>query len=397
MKMVFIPLTTMVVVTPGLFIGAYERDNFGDLLFLTQTRHFMRGVDASGSSLIDSDMTGVGGEHVSAYPSLLHGARVPFVWVVGGETGGTSVTDAVAMLDHDLRGRGADSGLGLPAYASPYLPRPSRYPALQGSASVINSVGVSGVRPLTGKHRIETIGALREATFLSVREAASSQVLTRLGIEHRLAPDLVHTVAKTTPLDAESDRTIALVQAKVKHIERVGIPEFAKLLAGSGSLRPFHIRLFSAGEAPGHDSLEVLKTVAHEFRAFGGGARIDVSEARTAHEKAAEIASAGLWIGTSLHGYIISTSYNVPRVGLMLRKVKQYASSWDIPAPSGVPLRSLDGAIEQALELSRTTDGDRLALHLADRAEENVRPRASMFSALKSSIDGPRQSRPPRS
>ncbi len=361
----------MTPVTTGLFIGAYERDNFGDILFLDQTRHFLSGIDAASCGLIDSDMTPVGGTKVSAYPPLLNGHTLPFLWVVGGETGGTSVAEALSML-HSSGDRPHDVGVGLPDFASPYIPRPSRYPASESSISVINSVGISGVRLLRGKHRIETIGALREATFLSVRENVSSRTLRKLGISHRLAPDLVHTLTKTAPRTGEPDRSIALIQAKARHIEKFGVDAFAQMLVNSQSLAPFHIRLFSAGEAPGHDSSELLASVAERFRRLNGGNRIDVSTATTAQQKAAEIAYAGLWVGTSLHGYIISTSYNVPRVGLMLQKVKQYAESWDIPAPSGVPLRSFDSAIAGALDVSKSKDGSRLAHELADRAERNV-------------------------
>lgn len=359
----------------GLLVGAYERDNFGDLLFLDHTRHFLQGIETKACGLIDADMTGVGGAQVAAYQPHLAGERVPFLWVVGGETGGTTMRNAASMLglSNSIRPDEIENQLNLPDFVSPYLPRPSRYPATTTSISIINSVGVSGIWSLSGRHRIETIAALQEASFLSVRDLPSSAELRRLKIPHRLAPDLVHTIVNVIPDDVTTaQREIALVQAKSKYIDQIGVREFARILLNSSALRRFQIRLFSAGEAVGHDSRDQLVRVAGEFRGLGGGDRIDVSQAFTPEEKAKEIATAGLWIGTSLHGYIISTSFNVPRVGLMLRKVRQYATSWEIPYPSAVPLRSLDDSVDAALQAAKVSDGARLAANLSELAEQNV-------------------------
>ncbi|GGF39137.1 hypothetical protein GCM10010922_13080 [Microbacterium sorbitolivorans] len=168
-------------------------------------------------------------------------------------------------------------------------------------------------------------------------------------------------------------RNVALVQAKVKFIHEIGIENFARALLNANSLKSYHIRFFSAGEAPGHDSTETLETLASKVNELSHGTRADVSTAKTAREKFDEISRCGLWIGTSLHGYIISTSFGVPRIGLFIEKLNRYASTWQVPYPTGVKIGDLDRAVEGALASGMNRDSMVLADELAARADQNAR------------------------
>lgn len=353
--------------TRGVLVGAYERDNFGDILFLHATRHWLGDRVSRATAPFSGDTTVVDGDLIDGYVPVLNGANVPFVWVVGGETGGTTLSQAASAADRD------PASPGLPSFASPYMPRPSRYPASAGAKYVINSVGVAPAVGLSGRRRIETIGAIREASFLSVRDRGSAALLDRWDIPHHVAPDIVHTIRTSIGLpDGPSEPDVALVQFKERHIAAHGLEQVAQALVSSAGLRPFRIRLFSAGEAPGHDSTEVLHRLADEIRRIEGSDRVDVSTARTSLEKAAEIARCGLWVGTSLHGFIISTAYGVPRVALLLEKVARYARSWDVNQPSNVPLAEIDAAVATATAVSAAEHED-MAVRLASLAEDNVK------------------------
>ncbi|WP_162564284.1 polysaccharide pyruvyl transferase family protein [Microbacterium ureisolvens] len=355
----------------GVLVGAYERDNFGDILFLEQTRHYLGGIESVACAPSSGDTSAVGGDAVEAYSAVFARSEIRFVWTVGGEAGATSVGDALRMSGGSLE----PSSLGMiTSSASPYLPRPTRHVATARVPAIVNSVGISGVATLHGARRLEAIASLREASFLSVRDRASAELLRSLSITHAVSPDLVQTLRLTADLRQNPSPDIAIVQAKAARIRQIGITRFADALRTSFALSRFRIRLFSAGEAPGHDSTELLANVADEFRRRGGGDRIDVSTARTALDKASEIARSGFWAGTSLHGFIIATAFAVPRVGLLLKKVEQYANSWDIPYPTGVSLRHLDRAVESAERIGSTGGGDdhRLADSLARHAESNI-------------------------
>lgn len=351
----------------GVLVGAYERDNFGDILFLQASRHWLGERSALPTAAFAGDTTNYDGDVIDAYAEVLEGSAVPFVWVVGGEVGSTSIAQAATAAGQE------PTIPGLPTYASPYLPRPSRHPASAGSKYVVNSVGLAPAIGLSGRRRIEVMGALQEATFLSVRERGSSALLDRWGIAHQLAPDIVHTIRSSIAVPRLADeRDVALVQLKAQHIHAYGLERVARVLSDSVQLRPYRLRLFSAGEAPGHDSTEVLHRLAHQIRQSARQDRVEVSTARTALEKAAEIASSGLWVGTSLHGFIISTAYGVPRVALLLDKVARYARTWDVNQPAKVPLEEIDNAVATATAVSEAEHED-TAERLADLAENNAK------------------------
>lgn len=329
----------------GVLVGAYERDNFGDILFLHATRYALGTRTALATSPFEADTRALGGDIVSDYTDVfLKQPDISFLWTVGGEIGGTTSIDAASMSSIAARA----SRRSLPPYASPYLPRPSRHSSLRRAPSVVNSVGVSALAFAEHERRVEAIGALREATFLSVRDSESSRFLKRMGISHSVAPDIVHTIQDWLGAPPRDGRDVALVQLSAEVLGRVGSHAVAKALAGSVPAR-FTLRVFFAGEAPGHDSREGMEIVASEYRKLTSRP-VEVSEALTAHDKAAEIARASLWIGTSLHGFIVATAYGVPRVGLEIQKVAQYARTWDIQAPVAVKMTDLQRAVEAALE-----------------------------------------------
>ena len=82
-----------------LLVGAYERDNFGDILFglLTRDRLRARGHTVILSSMVFSDTRRIFGEFVHAYDTLLQAYSWDAVWVVGGEVGSATVEEATRL------------------------------------------------------------------------------------------------------------------------------------------------------------------------------------------------------------------------------------------------------------------------------------------------------------
>lgn len=352
-----------------LFVGAYERANFGDLLFLLISRKYRPEASTVAAAPFSGDMAHLLGHDIPGLAETLASDSFGSVWVVGGEIGGTSMADAYRMsantVDYGEWRRQTFSGRrealalvsGRAPAASPYLPRMSASPATRGCAFVVNSVGLSGLRGLRGSRRDEAWAAIEEAEYLSVRDAASSQLLTSRDIQHTLAPDLVHTILKHFPqVQRMRQADLALVQVKERVLLEYGPEEFAKSLATSRALRGFRIRLFSAGEARGHDSLELYRRVAAEFNLLSPGRRLEVGTAQRPLDKVAEIAEAGLWIGTSLHGLILSTAFSIPHVGLELEKLARYADTWSDPMPMRVDPSGLDDAIASSLAIAQEVD-----------------------------------------
>lgn len=348
----------------GLLVGAYERDNFGDILFLTRTRAYLGGDVGIATAPFSGDTSNVGGETIFPYTEFLE-CDQQFLWTVGGEVGGTSLEYAGEMSSSRLPGN-------VPTYASPYLIRPSRYKALNRARTIVNSVGLTGASRLVGKRKTETWSALREANFVSVRDRKSLAFLSQIGIDAEYAPDLVQTRALTHDYEFDKGDAIALIQLKEKFIREIGVEELASIILTTEALRSFHIRFFSAGEATGHDSTVLLEAVSEALNRRANSQRSDVSNAVTVEDKVDEISAASLWVGTSLHGYILSTAFAIPRVALLLAKVEEYASSWKIPYPTNVPVKELNSAVEYALSLANSASDVRKAEQLGKIADLNM-------------------------
>ena len=374
-------------VCDGALVGAFERDNFGDLLFLDATRGFLDGGIATAPSA--GDTRAFGGESIRSYFDLFSKERaIEYVWTVGGEVGSTTMEGARRMSGEAHYGDVFTAGLN---DHSPYVPRMSTYESTFSSPYVINSVGLAGLSMLRGVKRIELLGAVREATFVSVRDRTSSRLLNRLGIEHSVAPDIVHAHAEEMKEGVSPIKDVALIQCSSEVIGRIGTRRFARYLAESPALRGMRLRLFSAGSAPGHDSIDDLLLIREHLDLLTAPDRTEISESTSAVQRAQEIAGSGLWIGTSLHGFILATSFGVPRVGIELDKVAQYARSWGIEAPAGVPISGLGAATEAALsKVGRDLDF-RIGADLGVRARENARAAAaSLDSSSRTKLAGER-------
>src|SRR5215218_1336037 len=75
-----------------LLVGAYERDNFGDLLFLLVTERYL--VAAAPFS---ADMRALLGRHIPAYGPLLRDEAFDAIWTVGGQVGRVDLLRAYRM------------------------------------------------------------------------------------------------------------------------------------------------------------------------------------------------------------------------------------------------------------------------------------------------------------
>ena len=370
-------------VCDGALVGAFERENFGDLLFLDATRGFLEGGIATAPSA--GDTRAFGGELVRSYFDLFSNERgIEYVWTVGGEVGSTTMEGARRMSGGASYESVFSAGLN---NHSPYVPRMSTYESTLSSPFVINSVGLAGLSMLRGMKRIELLGAVREATYVSVRDRTSSRLLNRLGIKHSVVPDIVHAHAECMVEGAPLMRDVALIQCSSEAIARIGTSQFARYIVGSSALRGMRLRLFSAGSAPGHDSLDSLLQIKEHLDSLTAPDRTEISGSTSAVQRAQEIAGSGLWIGTSLHGFILATSFGVPRVGIELDKVAQYARSWGIEAPAGVPVSGLGSATEAALSRKGRDLDLRIGADLGVRAREGARAAvASLDSSISTSL-----------
>jgi len=372
-----------------LFVGAYERDNFGDLLFLLVSEQYLdeAGFDVVAAAPIAADMTELLDRQVDAFVPLLESEPFSQVWTVGGEVGGTRVQTAIwmsASAETWQRYKAGDTQqkaamrrdiIGATDIESPYMPRLSQFPLNSGAPAVLNSVGLAGIGGRDAGDRERLLRILREASAVSVRDQLSSDLLSKHGVDHVLVPDVVHTIRYTHPRPEDEEGSGAvLVQANRKFLAKHGIDHVAKALASSSALAPFPIRLFAAGLAPNHDSLEDYRQVAEAVRRYDPDRDIDVIDgSRRPWDLVDEIRRAHLWIGGSLHGRIVSAAYDVPRISLPKRKLDTYALTWDPHMPYGTTPETLDEDVRRALSPETQALAAGTGERLARLADESIR------------------------
>ncbi|MFC7878057.1 polysaccharide pyruvyl transferase family protein [Isoptericola sp. NPDC057391] len=383
----------MTATTPAprrvLFVGAYERDNFGDLLFLLVSEQYLAeaGYDVVAAAPLAADMSDLLDRKVDAFVPRLEQERFDQVWTVGGEVGATGVSTAIWMSVPSATYRRYKAAsepeqaamraelLGATDIESPYMPRLSQFPLNAGVPAVLNSVGVAGIKGKDPARREVLLRILREASAVSVRDHLSSELLAEHDVAHTLVPDVVHTIRYTHPRpEGEQGSGAALVQANRKFLAQHGIEKVAEALVASSALAPYPLRLFAAGLAPNHDSFGDYAKIVAAVRRLDPERDIEVLRgSRRPWDLVDEIRRASLWIGGSLHGRIVSAAYDVPRLSLPKRKLDAYARTWDPHMPYGTTLDSLDADVRRALSPETRAAAADTGERLAALADANIR------------------------
>ena len=351
-----------------VLVGAYERDNFGDLLYLLLAEEYFRSARVSITSPFSSDMTHLLGRQIAAYAPILTNRAVDHIWTVGGEVGGLTPQAAFRMsassadleryrlAPKEERGQVLMRSFEGPVPDSPYIPRPTAYAKNATATLGLSSVGLAYADRLDSLRREAVLSTLRMASRIIVRDEASSRFLNNNQISHVLAPDLVHTLTISRPRDQSRDTTYVLVQASQEYLTTVGIEAFAQALTKLPFAEGVDLRLFLAGTANHHDSIHSYRQLVDLLRRLDPTRGVEVSQARNPWDRVDEIASARLWIGTSLHGRITAAAYGVPRISLEVQKVSDYAATWDSDAPFGVSPEDLPAAADLAYAGATTSE-----------------------------------------
>lgn len=352
-----------------LLIGAFERDNFGDLLFYQLTEKLMGGRGVAAGSVIGADMTSLLGAQVQPHNDHLSSRTWDVVWVVGGEVGGVTTENALAMSLTDVEaavfdevsttGKSvltrflADSSLIDPAY----LPVLSRFPLNDKTPLILNSVGLGNMAPPgTSAAADIAIAALRSASAVVVRDTASQDFALTAGVTTALSPDMVHAISILYPeLAQDSGATrppYFVFQANSAYIDRHGVAEIAQAIAALAAETGWQPVLLLAGVARHHDSPDQYALVLQQLHRNAPELNAVVLSTRVPLELASWIAQSQLWVGSSLHGRIVANSFSRPRVSLENSKVETYSRTWDQEFPSNVVLEDLGAAAGLAVSVA---------------------------------------------
>lgn len=340
-----------------LTIGAYERDNFGDLLFFIILRTYLKNYELIPGAVVAADMTKLMGEVVLPYPALIGVNNWDAVWVVGGEIGGASIEAAIVMSiskqqerifrqTDDLTRRVTETLITFDSNRMTVGYLPSASILSKNCKLIINSVGLQSIKQVSPETQIESFATLSRADFLSVRDPVSQMVMKEGQIQSRIAPDVVHIISSIYKKPNKPEglpSKYMLVQISEDMFAVYDKREIAKQLDSVAKKYSMSIVFFAAGTANYHDSFAIYD----ELNALVKANSIVYIE-RDPLRLAFCIANAGLWIGSSLHGRIISSAYAVSRISLNKNKVNNYAEYWDSEQPYAVDLLDIATAADKA-------------------------------------------------
>lgn len=376
-----------------LAVGAYERDNFGDFLFLEVIKRSLPEDCVVAGSIMYANTDNNNGPVTVPYDYALNSQQFNAVFVVGGEIGGVDTSLAVDMSFNDKAqkirhtktsytgfGGIVDSLYGvLKNRPCAYVPDMREYPLNLRTPLIINSVGIA----LFAESK-EAEAIARSASFISVRDPYSASVLKGWGIKaSTLAPDVVH-VLPTVYRPKKRNNTYILVQFNNHLAQTWGDKTLEKMLGEIHARYKEKIVLLVAGSAKGHDSIKLYKRLVASLE---GTCEIEIAALLPSLEVVNLIAGAKATLSTSLHVRIVSAGYGVARVSIENEKVTRYVREWDDAYPYNVGSSEIVDALDNALNQRRANPRAAINTAATNLAKKNLANALDRITNHKMSFD----------
>lgn len=381
---------------PTILFGAFDRHNFGDLLFPHVVTALLGKNDIVYAGLAPRDLRCYGGHRVQALSQLAASWKRRPVNLIhaGGELLTCDAWEAAVMLlppeqaqetvlrfaAHPQEGRDwARRMLGISALA-PYVVSRELFPAARNV--ICNAVGGMDLDARDPALRAEVLAKLGAADQIGVRDGRTQALLDAAGIRSRLMPDPAVMVAELFGAKVEEHarqgevarifqafpQGYVAVQFSTDFGDDRTLDEIAVQLDLVALTSGLGIAFFRAGAAPWHDDTAVYRRLAARLRI----ASARVFESLHLWDICALIAASRAYAGSSLHGRIVAMAFARPRVSLRypaqagrLAKAQAFAATWDVPAqPAAVEVNEIAHGIAQA----QAVDPDQLHQTACDLA-----------------------------
>ncbi|WP_179400730.1 polysaccharide pyruvyl transferase family protein [Burkholderia guangdongensis] len=372
---------------PTILFGAFDRHNFGDLLFPHVVARMLDCRELYFAGLATRDLREYGGHRVERFDRIAAALRerAPNVVHVGGELLTCRAWEAAVMLaradEVERRIACADTWRhNGPAYAladaharfgaaslAPYVLSRQAYPDARIHRVAFNAVGGVELDACEPALRNEVLAALAAADDVSVRDRYTQSQLISAGIRARLVPDpAVMTRALfgariRRHADARVMREVrhafpagyAAVQFSADFGDDATLDVIARQLDRIAASARLGVVLFRAGAAPWHDDLACYQRIAARMRR----ASVRLFPSLNLWDICALIASSRVYCGSSLHGRIVAMAFARPRVnvrhpshGTRTTKLTACAATWDAPCvPAVVGVDDIADAIDETL------------------------------------------------
>ncbi len=369
---------------PTILFGAFDRHNFGDLLFPHIAAALLPGGNLIFAGLAERDLRPYGGHQVRALPQLALELRDCPANIVhaGGELLTCDAWQAAVMLlapdeaqaviarldAHAAEKRKWAQGMLGIGDLAPYALARRLFP---GAASVVYC-GVGGVDLASrdAPFRAEVEAKLKQADQVGVRDRITLSCLAAAGIEARLMPDPAVMTAelfgeeiRCQAREGETARILdSLLQGYIAVQFSADFGDDATLSQIAGQLDQVShesglgVVFFRAGAAPWHDELDCYQRCAARMRAPA----VKLFSSLHLWDICALLAHSRAYCGSSLHGRIVAMAFALPRVNLrhpaeagLETKQAAYASTWEVP---GMPITVAVAGIGQGLRQAMASD-----------------------------------------
>lgn len=401
---------------PAILFGAFDRHNFGDLIFPHVAARLLGDDNLLFAGLAERDLSSAGGYRSRPIFRMAQelGDRPISILHVGGELLTCDAWQAAVMVQapeqvqpiiRQLEGRAVERAawarneLGLSALAPYTLDRELFHGAVQMIYSAVGGVELNERDEL---FRAEVITKLKGADYISVRDQQTWTHLNHVGINSQLVPDPVVMVAELFGECIEQcarEGEVAAMQADFpqgyiafQFSADFGDDEALSLMAAQLDQltlsSDYGVVLFRAGAAPWHDDLDCYQRLV----GFMNSTQVRVFNSLNIWDICALIAHSCAYCGSSLHGRIVAMTYGLPRVNLShphhaSRTGKQaaYAATWEM---SGLPLTVDIAGIAAGVQQVLSADRVRLLIHAQALAAKYLESFTTIFALLDNKTAG---------
>ncbi|WP_057940496.1 polysaccharide pyruvyl transferase family protein [Algoriphagus resistens] len=341
-----------------LIIGAFDRYNYGDLLFPLvierQLSRYGKEFEFEYFGLVESDLSDVGGLPTKGlqefYKACNDPAKPVHVIIAGGEALGVTWNSLFAALNPlfqriNKRHVKVNKLLDLNGWTKKILKGKTTLPFVfdksdfAGVKSVtLNSLGGSGLSPAVFAKYDFFKEKLQNADYFAVRDQLTVDNLKKSGVDADLFPDSAILMSEFYPLGILQKRITPAVQNYVE--KNAGNYIFAQInkkttrgyeqVIADGLDEIYQkgkteICLCPIGKALDHDDHEALQEIGTLLKS-----PYTYFDADNIWDIMYLIANAKCYVGTSLHGAITALSYAVPHVGLKVEKLGAYLATWGL-------------------------------------------------------------------
>lgn len=341
-----------------LIIGAFDRYNYGDLLFPLiiekQLDTYGKNFQYEYFGLVHSDLSKEGGKPTqnleAFYEQLADSTQKASVIIAGGEALGVTWNSLYAALSkpfqkihrHHVR---LSKFVNLNRVAKkllngkttlPFVFDRSDFPGM--NKLLLNSLGGSGLNKTLFERYPFLQPKLQRADYLAVRDKVTVENLRQNNVQARLFPDSAILMSEFYPIEQlQKSVTPGVADYVKKHkgnyvffqINKKTTVGKEELLAGELDKiyqnDETQVCLCPIGKALNHDDHEALKAVQTKLQCPS-----TYFDADNIWDIMYLIANAKAYVGTSLHGAITSMSYAVPHVGLVVEKLDAYLETWGV-------------------------------------------------------------------